>query len=427
MKNVLRLLFLLTFVPVTSKSSAAAKGFDTITIEAGKPVVLIISIFKKDSEAEPFFARREEAELQQNFPDYDVRVIDSPSVIEFENSAHDRGNYSFPEHDQELVIFWDGMPESRIKSENIKVKLTEYVSSFTGAKKTSSYLAENQKIFAQIARMKALFNPDKDSKALTQHYIIDYLFNSMVYGPDTEFAPLTHQDFKTVKHVKVFAKQGDQPEREVFEMGFNAAHLVSDLSYVASVGSGEVKFVYTYNKDGLLTKLVNTDGMDLSSPKPIVTEYSFGYDKGHIMEFSPDQMTQYSVENGVLLADTHYEYIGYDRNFRIESTNEKFEDGCKVSYGNGLQSESYCMTSYDGKAPVSYTRNKFENGELARTAKGKIERDGNTIRISGLNPRTEEFRQTAAITLNDKGLTETVDGGEQRGIKQTLRFAYEYF
>jgi hypothetical protein len=427
MQKIIYLLFLLGFLPVVSQNTSyeGQPEREVLTqydnFGEGIPVILVVSVFPEGKEKDTFFAEREFAELQRHFPNYDIRLIDKHSLITFENDAQETANYSDSEDAFELVVFWDGKKNSKIKAEPIKVKLTEYISSLTGEKKVSTYLAENQKIFDDIAKRKLLFNPDKNSKALTQFYIKQMLFNPMVYG-QVQFYPLIHQDFTSVKKVTVYARQGEKPERKMFIMTFNDKHLVSGIEYVASDEHGKVTFAFTYDGNGLLRKMVNYDGM---AEKPKTTAYAFGYDNGRIIETSEDQITEYSMQNNLLITDRHHEYIDYDKTFRVESLHETIEDSCKVTYEDGKKKKAYCPSGFDSQLPYIYEQNGFKYDQLSRQSKSKIDREGNVLAIYNFNHQDNEYRKAGTITLNEKGVTQSTEGGVQKGLKHVLRFEYE--
>jgi hypothetical protein len=427
MQKIIYLLFLFCFLPVRSQNTSYNDDAEKKVLTQydnfgeGIPVILVVSVFPEGKEQDPFFAEREFAELQRHYPNYDIRLIDKHSLITFENDAQETANNSDTEDAFELVVFWDGKKDSKIKAEAIKVKATEYIASLTGEKKVSSYLAENQKIFDDIAQRKLLFNPDKNSKALTQFYIKQMLFNPMVYG-QVQFFPLIHQDFTSVKKVTVYARQGDKPEQKMFIMTFNDKHLVSNIEYVASAEHDKVTFAFTYDGKGLLRKMVNYDGM---ADKPKTTVYAFGYDNGRIIETSEDQITEYSMQKNLLITDRHHEYTDYDKTFRVESLHENFEDNCKVTYEDGKKKKAYCPSGFDSQLPYIYEQNGFKYDQLSRQSKSKIDREGNVLAIYNFNHQENDYRKAGTITLNEKGLTESTEGGVQKGLKHVLRFEYE--
>src|SRR5690606_27389774 len=210
MKNSILILVLAYCVNVFGNSKSKEFTFEPIIIEAGKPTVIIASIFtKKDKDADDFYAQREYVELQNNFPDYDILLINENVTIVFENDNKDILNLTNPNQTNELVAFWDGKKSSEIKVSKIKVKLTEYIAGLINQDKKSSYILENEKILADYNKKKNTFNPDKNSNYLSQHYIIDRYFNKMVYGSIEFFKP---QNYKGIKSVSVYSTLAGNPE-----------------------------------------------------------------------------------------------------------------------------------------------------------------------------------------------------------------------
>ena len=414
--------FLLLFVFTTQAFA------QLITIDAGKPVILVVSVFKPEAkDKDDFFAKREFAELQKNFPDYDVRLIDKTCQVLFSNDKKEIINYDSdnPKASFESVVFWDGKATSPIKTNKTRVKITEYISELTGQKWVSSYLAENQKIMDKVAKRRTVSNPDKNSKALTQHYIIDMYFTKMCYGK-IEYPGLTQQDYKKVKSVIVYSKLNeDGVESKAFFMKFNDKHLVSNIEYFKRPESdGSAKFAFTYDNNGLLQKMVVDDNFD---NKPETTTYNFGYDKDRIIESSADQITEFTIQNNILLSVDHYQYVKYDSDFRVESSHDEIKDGCKFSYEEDQITKSYCPSGFGAELPYNYTYRTYENNEAVREGTSKLDKgDGNTLVLSAYVSALKQYKEVGTITLNEKGLTQGTTT-LSRAQKYVLRYEYEYF
>jgi hypothetical protein len=397
-----------------------------LTFEEGIPVLAIVSIFPddEDDEKDLFYARREQAELQKHFPELEVVIVDQRGSLTFYNADEEMVNLTEPKRQFELAVFWDGKKDSPVHTKHGRVKLTEYVSDKTGQNYTSGYLEENKAILDRIAVRRGLFNPDKTSQSVAQDYILQQFFYPMVFGR-TNFDPWIHQDLSKVKRIRVYAKRGDADEEQVYEVGFNAQHLVSDLTYLPQplLGTGKVDFTFSYDAKGLLRKMVNNDG--IKGPVK-TTVYDYGYDKGILIENSEFEGSEFAIVNGVLITKAHYEWLDYDKNFRIETLEDVIKDGCILTYDNGEKTKSYCPAGAGKELPYVSTRMLYRGDGYASQATSKIEREGDEYIVSNLS-QNDQYRKVGTIKLNDKGLIESSHGNAQRGVKSSLRFEYEYF
>lgn len=421
MKKCLFILIATLFFSVSGTSKTIPSAEDPIIISAGKPTIVIVSVFSKDDkEADTFFSKRELTELQNNFPEYDVKLIDYNCSVVFQNNNKDIINLSNPTESIELVAFWDGKTASVVKISKIKVKLTEYVSGITSQKKQSSYLADNEKIMADFHQKKTVFNPDTNSKLLGQYYIIDMLFNKMVYGDLEYFKP---QNYKNVKSVTVYAKSPNDPEEIAFKMNFNDKHLVSDILYAKRKNSnGTVFFVFNYDDNNLLKKMISNENF---SNEVMSTVFNFSYNKNKIIETSEDQFSVYSIQHDLLINDYHYEFENIETDFRIKSSREEIKENCKFFYEDNLITNSYCPSSFESRLPYSYKNTLYEDDMPTKSSSSKIEKTiQNTLSILSFSSAIKEFKQIGEVTIGENGLTNEIKTFS-RGQSYILRFEYK--
>ena len=420
MKNKLYLLAIFLYFSAFGK----AKNIEisqNIIIPAGKPTIIIVSVFSEESKnADAFFGKREFNELKDNFPDYEIKLITEHCTIAFENKNKDLIIASDPEENFEIVAFWDGKKDSAIKISKIKVKATEYISSITRQSKKSSYIEDNDKILADYKLKKTVFNPNENSKSLGQFYIIDMFFNKMVYSSVENLKP---QDYTKVKSVIVYAESADGPEEIAFKMNFNDKHLVSDILYAKRRSSeGSVFMVFSYDDNNLLKKMIANENFNNEVKSTI---YNYSYDDRQIIETSEDQYSVYSIQNNLLLTDYHYEFKDIATDFRIESSREEIKNGCKFSYEDGLIVKSYCPSTFENIIPYTYENTLYENNEPKRIAKLKLEKTANgTLSVSTFASSLNEYKEVGEITIGENGLTELVKA-YSRGQYYTLRLEYK--
>ncbi|HNP33113.1 MAG TPA: hypothetical protein PKN96_07455 [Flavobacterium sp.] len=394
---------------------------DTI-ISAGKPTIVVISIFDKDNKAaDPFFGKREYEELKNNFPEYNILLVDEPANIVFETKNKDFIFAGNPKLTYELVAFWDGKKDSPVKINKIRVKLTEYISSLTGQNKQSSYLAANDKILADYNAKKLLFNPNENSKFLAQYYIITLLFNGKVYGSEDLIEP---QDYSKVKSVSVYMQSTDGPNELAFVMNFNPKHLVSDILYAKRGDSEDTAFMtFSYDDNNLLKKLVMNDNFD-NNPKSTV--YTYGYDKDKLIEISEDQYSVYSNQHKMLVMDDHFEFKDIETDFRISSSREEINDGCKVFYEDGSVVKTRCFSDLDRNLPYPYQSNLYENEDSGQSADMKIEKNtAGNISVFAFLDTINDYKEVAEITIGEDGLTKQIKT-HSAGQFYTLNFEYKY-
>lgn len=394
---------------------------DTI-IHAGKPTIVVVSIFGKDNdEADPFFGKREYDELQANFPDYDVLLIDEHSNIAFETNKKDFIFANNPKETYELVAFWDGKKDSAVNISKIKVKLTEYISGLTGQNKLSSYLAENEKVIADYNAKKLLFNPNENSKTLAQYYIITLLFNGRVYGSEDLMRP---QNYSKVKNVSVYMESIDGPKELAFVMNFNPKHLVSDILYAKKGNSEDTLFMtFSYDDNNLLKKLVMNDNFE-NNPKSTI--YTYGYDNNQLIEISEDQYSAYSVQKKTLMTDYHFEFKDIETDFRVNSSREEINDNCKVFYEDGDIVKTICLTDIEREIPYTYESTLYEDNIPTRTANMKISKNAaGNISISAFVESIDDDKEVGEITIGEDGLTKQFKT-YSRGQFYTLYFEYKY-
>jgi hypothetical protein len=394
---------------------------DPVIISAGRPTIVIISIFgEDDKEADPFFGKREYTELQENFPEYEIRLIDEHTTIAFETNKKDFIFVSNPKETYELAAFWDGKKDSPIKISKIKVKLTEYISELTGQNKLSSYLEANAKILEDYAAKKTLFNPDENSKSLAQYYIITLLFNGRVYGSEDLMVP---QNYANVKSVSVYMESADGPKELAFVMNFNPKHLVSDILYAKKGNSEDTVFMtFSYDDNNLLKKLVMNDNFD-NNPKSTV--YTYFYDDHRIIEISEDQYSAYSLENNMLITDYHYEFKDIEKDFRISSSREGINDNCKFFFEDDAITKTYCLSDLERKLPYTYESTLYEDNEPARQAEMRVgKNEAGNISISTFISSLNDYKEIGEIALGENGLTKQVKT-YSRGQFYTLTFEYK--
>jgi hypothetical protein len=386
-----------------------------------RPTILVIAVFgKDDKEADPFFGKREHEELENNFPEYDVLLINEPSTIAFENTSKDYVLITDPNETYELVAFWDGKQDSPVKTSKIRVKLTEYISGLTGQNKVSSYLASNDKILADYNAKKLLFNPNENSKSLAQRYIITLLFNGRVYGSEDLMEP---QNYSKVKNVSVYMQSTDGPKELAFVMNFNPKHLVSDIFYPKKGNSEDTVFMtFSYDDNNLLKKLVMNDNFE-NNPKSTV--YTYFYDNDQLIEISEDQYTIYSAQKKMLMTDTHFDFKDIETDFRISSRREEIDDKCKVFYEDNVIAKTVCLSDIDRNLPYTYESTLYEDGAPERSANMRIGKnaDGN-ISISAFLSNIEDYKEVGEIKIGKNGLTEQVKT-YSRGQFYTLYFEYK--
>lgn len=398
------------------------KGTDDTIISAGKPTIVVISIFGKDNnEADPFFGKREYDELKANFPEYGLLLIDEPTNIVFETKNKDFIFVSNPKETYELVAFWDGKKDSPVKISKIRVKLTEYISGLTGQNKQSSYLAANDKVLADYKAKKLLFNPNENSKSLAQYYIITLFFNGKVYGSEDLIEP---QDYSKVKSVSVYMESTDGPKELAFVMNFNPNHLVSDILYAKRGNSENTAFMtFSYDDNKLLKKLVMNDTFD-NNPKSTV--YTYTYDNDRLTETSEDQYSVYYIKDKMLVTDDHFEFKDLETNFRISSSREEIDGNCKVFYEDGTIVKSRCFSDLERNLPYTYESALYEDGAPERTANMKIDKNASgNISVLAFLANIDGYKEVAEITIGENGLTKQTKT-HSNGQLYTLYFEYKY-
>lgn len=415
-RNTFLFALLFSFMAFGNPKKAAE---DTI-IKAGRPVIVVVSIFGKDNkDADPFFGKREYGELQANFPEYDIRLVDEPTNIVFETKKKDFIFAANPKETYELVAFWDGKKDSPVKISKIRVKLTEYISGLTGQNKKSSYLEANNTILADYNARKILFNPNENSKDLAQQYIITLLFNGRVYGSEDLIDP---QDYSKVKSVSVYMESTDSPKELAFVMNFNPKHLVSNILYAKRGNSEDTAFMtFSYDDNNLLKKLVMNDNFD-HNPKSTV--YTYGYDNDQLIEISEDQYSVYSAQKKMLMTDAHFEFKDIETDFRISSSCEQIEDHCKVFYEDDLIVKTKCLSDIERNFPYTYESTLYEDGTPGQTANMKIVKNAAlNISISAFLDNIDDYKEVGEIIIGENGLTKQ-SKTQSRGQFYTLYFEY---
>lgn len=419
-KNVL--IFLLTFsMSAFANFKDLTSTAEPIVIKPGKPTIVLASIFAEgDTKADDYYAKRELAELQNNFPEYDVILIDEYRHVIFENNNKDLLSLTNANESIELVAFWDGKATSKMHIEKTKVKATEYISGLTNQNKKSSYLAENEKILNDYNRKKGTFNPNKSSKELGQYYIIDRYFNKMVYGNAEFFKP---QNYKGIKSVSVYSQLNDNPEELAFTMNLNDKNQVTDILYAKrSSTEGTVFMVFSYDNNGLLKKMISNENFNNEVESSIA---EFAYDNEKIIQYSEYTMWEFSIQNEILINDSYIDFTNTEKDFRIRTSREEIADNCVVAYDDDQISSSYCPSNFDNSLPYTYKNMFYVDGTPQRQSTSKIEKtERGTLGVYAFASALDEFRQVGEVTIGKSGLTEksTMLSRQQN---YTLRFEYK--
>lgn len=244
-------------------------------------------------------------------------------------------------------------------------------------------------------------------------------FNKMVYGPIEYFKP---QNYTGITSITVYAQLDDNPEELAFKMNFNAKNQVTDILYARrSNSNGTVFMVFSYDKNGLLNKMISNENFDNNAQSDIS---QFAYDTNRLYQYAEDGMWEFSMQNGILVNDAYMEFENIATDYRIKTAGQDITDNCLNFYDDGVITKSYCPSNFDGALPYTYVNMLYEDGALARRATSKIEETAPGVyTVYSFASAISEYRKVGEVTVKN-GLTQSVTL-LSRQQNYTLRFEYK--
>ncbi len=330
MKKILILLFLLIvgFCSAQKNSQITQlkrydktydEKYNDITVQIGKPVFIVVYI-SNDSFVDTSLADREVKELKKNFKTDNLYKFYQKGKLTFGNSKNN--NYSLDELNETYskIFYWNGKKDSDVIEYDKIIKSSEFFSQYIGNVLKSSYIINHQKKKDSI-KNELIWNPNNNSKFLSNKYIKNFLFLQMkVLEHYDEFFDF---DFKTVKKITINTdfKELKNPWQEIY---FNKNGL-PNYSIISSDdrehSKGKVTFEY---KDNLISKIT----ISFKSPKYGVYEDSKNiyYNNEKLIVADDLRVNFYNLKSNFLNYESYYEdnenYVYLIDSYRLENNNE---------------------------------------------------------------------------------------------------------
>ena len=362
-KNMKKLILLLLIISCNlglSQEQITVKTYDTeydkgckeVTINAGKPVFVVIYIFNgipNDS----LVADREYKELKKNFKDCNFYYFGRIGKINVKNSANEIIELDDVNESYEKIIYWNGKKDSSVNRYDKITESSEYFSELLGQSKTSSYkddfATKRDDLKAQL-----LWNPDLDSKKLSDKYIRTKLFGQLTLSTADDFFNF---NLKGVKKVTINAsdKKFKNPFHEIFidEQGFATKVIFTNDD---GINKGTIDFQY---KDGLLSQVkVSYSNTEYGAENAI----NIYYNKGNLITDNEFLYVFYSLNSGFL---EYKSYYADDRTFKYLTNELSFKEPNKIIFTefNGLNNSITTFNNKDNFFPVVYNLRPEKNDE----------------------------------------------------------------
>lgn len=180
--------------------------------------------------------------------------------------------------------------------------------------------------------------------------------------------------------------------------------------------------VFSYDKNGLLEKMISNENFD-GEVKSSVAE--FAYDTDKLIQYSETTLWEFSIQNGILINETYYDFENVEKDYRIKTSREAIEDGCINTYEDDVIITSYCPSNFEHALPYIYEHKIYEDGVLKRKATSKIEETAKGVfSVYGFVSALKEFKKTGEVIVGDSGRTEQ-SVMQSRNQNYILRFEYK--
>ena len=425
MKIYLILIFILQFFVTNAQKSNQViesdrlEEYDTkltdVQIKSGKPIFVVVYISSSNPN-ELLMAEREIKELKKNFKNAYVYFLNKAGKLKIDNLERKTFDFDESNQDYKSIIYWNGKKESQIVEYENLIKSSEFFSESLNLKQTSSYINEFQARKDSI-KSQMIWNPDKNSKNLSDKYIKNFIFQQMKVIED--HAEFLNFDFKGVKKLKINSnlKGVGNPWQEIYfdNNGYpEKAEITSDNSDAAK---GNIKFEY---KDDLISKIIiSFKGQD--DNEPYVTAIDYYYFNGRLIE-NHNVIKFYYLNNDFLNFKSFY---FYEENFEMLIDTFGFKEPNNLEYvqSGNLNNFKLTFNKKNDFFPITkILRPKSDN--LIKTL----------LKISNLSfvEKSGKFDILKINYLNEKLIKEVLfidpdDLKKDKKINKKFDFIYEYY
>lgn len=175
------------------------KNCKEITIDGGKPVFIVVCIDNGNSN-DSLVGDRELNELKRNFNECNFYYLGLKGKIIIKNSSKETVNFDEVYGSHKKIIYWNGKNESALEVYDKLIESSEYFSKILGLNKVSKYIQafNNEK---NNLKSQLVWNPDVNSKILSDRYTQIFLFNFLtLLGRFEDFFKV---NFKGVKKLTI--------------------------------------------------------------------------------------------------------------------------------------------------------------------------------------------------------------------------------